>query len=166
MLSTSTRMPRVVVSLICPEWYNRDAMLAPFLAAAVELSTIVIPIHASLAPLLPALESQVPKKQLKLDAYEIDPKQQFGMKYRVERDPIALNMIGTGIHATTTVHYALEGCRRTVKPFIDKVVMWPCVSCGFGEPMRDAYIAIDSHLSWSASWRLQSTTKARPAEFP
>ena len=77
-------------------------MLTLFLAAAVELSTIVVPIHASLAPLLPALESQVPRAQMKLDAYELDPRKQFGMKYRVQRDPIALNVIGTGLHATTT----------------------------------------------------------------
>src|SRR5205085_6614648 len=146
--------------------YSRRSMLGLFLAAAVELSTIVVPIHASLAPLLPALESQVPKAQAKLDAYEMDPKQEFGMKYRVERGPIALQMIGTGLHATMTVHYALEGCRRTVKPIIGTVVMWPCVSCGFGEPMREAYIAVDSHLSWDASWRLASRTNARPAEFP
>jgi hypothetical protein len=141
-------------------------MIAPILVAAVELSTIVIPIHASLAPLLPALESQVPKQQSKLDAYEMDPKKEFGMKYRVQRDPIALNMIGTGLHATTTVHYAMEGCRRTVKPIVKQEVMWPCISCGFGEAMRDAYIAIDSQLSWDANWRLQSRTKARPVEFP
>src|SRR5438034_3096359 len=141
-------------------------MLTPLLAAAVELSTIVVPIHASLAPLRPALESQVPKAQVKLDAYEMDPGKQFGIKYRVQRNPIALNMIGTGLHATTTVHYAMEGCRRTVKPIINAEVMWPCVSCGFGEPMRDAYIAIDSTLSWDANWPLQSTTRARPAEFP
>src|SRR5207244_4084403 len=110
-------------------------------------------------------EAQVPKRQMKLDAYELDSKQQFGMKYRIERDAIALNMIGSGIHATTTVHYAMEGCRRTVKPFIDQVVMWPCVSCGFGEAMREGYIAIDSHLEWDASWRLQSRTNARPVEF-
>ncbi len=136
------------------------------LAVAVELSTIVVPIHASLAPLLPLLESQVPKRQIKLDAYELDPQQQFGMKYRVERDPIALNMIGAGLHATTTVRYAMEGCRRTVKPIIHNVVMWPCVSCGFGEPMREAFIAIDSHLEWDANWRIQSRTNARPAELP
>src|SRR5262249_13121687 len=32
-------------------------MLGPILLAAVELSTIVVPIHASLAPLLPVLEA-------------------------------------------------------------------------------------------------------------
>src|SRR5258705_197803 len=142
-------------------------MLVPFFAAAVvELSTIVVPIHASLAPLLPALESQVPKSQIKVDAYEMDPKQQYGMKYRVQRDPIALTMIGTGIHASTTVHYSMEVCRRTVKPIIGTVVMWPCISCGFSEPMREAYIAIDSHLSWDADWRLASPTTARPAGAP
>ena len=68
-------------------------MLIPFLILAAtlptappppaELSTIVIPIRTSLAPLLPQLESQVPKSMEKLDAYELDPQKQFGMKYRV-----------------------------------------------------------------------------------
>jgi Domain of unknown function (DUF4403) len=130
-----------------------------------ELSTIVIPIRASLAPLLPQLESQVPKSLAKTDAYELDPRKQFGMKYRVVRDPIALNMIGGGIHVTTTVHYALEGCRRTEKPFSNEIVMWPCLSCGFGEPMRDASISLSSHLDWDASWRLRSSTRAMPVDF-
>jgi hypothetical protein len=130
-----------------------------------ELSTIVIPIHTSLAPLLPQLEAQVPKNLARLDAYELDPKKEFGMKYRVVRDPIALNVIGSGIHAMTTVHYALEGCRRTQKPFTSEIVMWPCISCGFGEPMRDAWISLTSRLDWDANWRLRSTTRAQPVDF-
>ena len=94
-----------------------------------ELSTIVIPIRTSLAPLLPQLESQVPKNLAKTDAFELDPAKQFGMKYRVVRDPITLNVLGSGIHAMTTVHYALEGCRRTQKPFSGEIIMWPCISC-------------------------------------
>jgi len=130
-----------------------------------ELSTIVIPIRTSLAPLLPQLESQVPKSMTRTDAYELDPRKEFGMKYRVVRDPVALNVIGSGIHATTTVHYSLEGCRRTQKPFSDEIVMWPCISCGFGEPMRDAWISLSAHLDWDANWRLRSTTRAMPVEF-
>jgi hypothetical protein len=130
-----------------------------------ELSTIVIPIRTSLAPLLPQLEEQVPKRIDRLDDYELDPQKQFGMKYRVVRDPIALNVIGSGIHAMTTVHYSLEGCRRTQKPFTQEIVMWPCISCGFGEPMRDAWISLSSHLDWDANWRLRSTTRAQPVGF-
>jgi hypothetical protein len=129
------------------------------------LSTIVIPIRTSLAPLLPQLEEQVPKRIDRLDDYELDPQKQFGMKYRVVRDPIALNVIGSGIHAMTTVHYSLEGCRRTQKPFTQEIVMWPCISCGFGEPMRDAWISLSSHLDWDANWRLRSTTRAQPVGF-
>jgi hypothetical protein len=149
------------------------ALLTLFLAAAApaqtapapELSTIVIPIRTSLAPLLPQLESQVPKSLAKTDAYELDPSQQFGMKYRVVRDPITLNVLGSGIHAMTTVHYALEGCRRTQKPFSGEIVMWPCISCGFGEPMRDAWISFSSRLEWDANWRLRSVTRAAPVDF-
>jgi hypothetical protein len=135
-------------------------------AQATELSSLTIPIHTTLAPLLPQIESQVPKSMAKLDGYELDPAKEFGLKYRVVRDPIALNMQGRGLHVTTTVRYQLEGCRRTQKPFGGPVVMWPCVSCGFNEPLREAWIAIDTRLDWDAGWRLRSTTKARPVEFP
>ncbi len=131
-----------------------------------EISTITIPIRTTLAPLLPQLESQVPKAMEKLDGYELDPTKGYGLKYRVARDPIALNMAGSGLHATVTVRYQLEGCRRMTKPFGGETTMWPCISCGFGEPMREALISIDSHLEWDASWRLRTKTVARPVEFP
>lgn len=130
-----------------------------------ELSTITIPIHTTLAPLLPQIEAQVPAKMAKLDAYELDPQKQYGVKYDVRRKPVAIQMIGSGIHATTTVQYALEGCRRTQKPLTNEFTMWPCLSCGFAEPMREAYIAIDSHLEWDENWRLKTKTNARPVEF-
>ncbi len=130
-----------------------------------ELSTIVIPIRTSLAPLLPQLEAQVPKSVDKTDDWQPDPQNRFGMKYRVVRDPITLNVIGSGIHAMTTVHYSLEGCHRTRKPFTGQIVMWPCISCGFGEPMRDAWISLSSHLEWDANWRLRSVTRALPVDF-
>jgi Domain of unknown function (DUF4403) len=125
-----------------------------------EVSTIVVPITSSLKPLLPQLEANIPKTVAKLDAYELDPQQRFGMKYRVVREPITLNMVGAGLHATTTVHYALEGCARAGSK------MWPCISCGFGEPMRDANIALHSHFDWDQNWRLRSKTTARPVDFP
>lgn len=137
----------------------------PAAAPPAELSTIVVPIRASLAPLLPQLESQVPKNFSKTDTWELDPQKQFGMKYRVVRDPIVLTVIGGGIHATTTIHFALEGCRRTKKPFSNDVMMWPCLSCGFGEPMRDAWVSLSSHLDWDANWRLRSRTQAMPVDY-
>jgi hypothetical protein len=125
-----------------------------------EVSTIVVPITSSLKPLLPQLEANIPKTVARLDAYELDPQQRFGMKYRVVREPITLNMVGAGLHATTTVHYALEGCARAGSK------MWPCISCGFGEPMRDANIALHSHFDWDQNWRLRSKTTAQPVDFP
>ncbi len=125
-----------------------------------DVSIIVVPIHASLKPLLPELEKNIPKSVAKLDGYELDPHKRFGMKYRVDRDPVELDMIGEGLHATTHVHYALEGCARTGSR------MWPCISCGFGEPMRDAVIRLHSHFTWDQSWRLRSQTTAQPVEFP
>ncbi|HYM62681.1 MAG TPA: DUF4403 family protein [Thermoanaerobaculia bacterium] len=131
-----------------------------------ETSTIVIPIHATLQPLLPILEAQVPKTFSKLDGFEMDKEQKVGARYDIRRDSIVLNMQGSGLHATTTVHYALQGCRRTQNPFTKNWSMVPCVSCGFGEPMREAFIAIDSHLEWDQNWRIRSKTAVRPVEFP
>lgn len=129
-------------------------------AAPPEVSTIVVPVSASLKPLLPQLEANIPKSMQKLDAYEMEPRGRFGLKYRVDREPITLNMVGAGLHATTTVHYALEGCARAGSK------MWPCISCGFGEPMRDANIALQSHFEWDQNWRLRSKTTAQPVDFP
>lgn len=131
-----------------------------------EISTIVVPIRTSLAPLLPLIEAQVPKSIEKVDGYELDPQQRFGLKYSVVRDPIALKMQGTGLHASTTIHYALEGCRRTKNPVNGAVTMWPCISCGFDERMRDVIIELQSRFDWANDWTLRSSTTARPVQFP
>src|ERR1043165_412795 len=136
----------------------------PAQPAPAEVSTIVVPIRSTLAPLLPLIETQV-QKGAESKGYENIPKQPYAVRYRVARDPIALNMEASGLHATTTVHYALEGCRITQKPFSNETTLFPCVSCGFDEPMRDAYVALDAHLEWDENWRLRTRTKARPIEF-
>jgi hypothetical protein len=133
--------------------------------ASPEVSTSVVPIHATLAPLLPQIESQV-SKSVESKGYENVPRQPYAVRYRIARDPIALNMQGTGgLHVTTTVHYSLEGCRITQKPFSNETTLFPCISCGFDEPMRDAFVALDAHVDWDENWRLRTRTKARPIEF-
>ena len=116
-----------------------------------ELSTIVVPIRASLAPLLPELEARVPKTfSDKTTERGID------VKYVIDREPLELNMIGAGLHATTTVKYAMEACRGR----------FPCVSCGYGEPRRVAEIRLQTKLDWDPSWRIRSTTKPLPVNYP
>ena len=124
-----------------------------------EVSTIVVPIRASLAPLLPLIEAQVPKSAIQLDAYELDPSQRFGLKWKVLRDPIALSMQNAGLHSSAHVRYALEGCVNGSQR------MWPCISCGFGEPMREATIELQSRFEWAENWTLRSKTTARPVDF-
>jgi hypothetical protein len=124
-----------------------------------ELSTIVIPIHASLAPLLPELERQIPK-ELQADSYQLDPSRRFAAKYRIARGPVTINMIGAGLHVSTTVHYSLEGC-----PVINGTIRDACISCGIGERMRDVVIALQSRLDWSDAWSLRSRTSMQPLEF-
>ncbi|HEX7153549.1 MAG TPA: DUF4403 family protein [Thermoanaerobaculia bacterium] len=116
-----------------------------------ELSTIVVPIRASLTPIVADIERRVPRT-----AKETRHERGLDFRYEVTRDPIRLQMIGAGLHATTTAHYALEACRGR----------FPCVSCGFGEARREAEITLHSKLQWDATWRLRSTTRALPLHFP
>ena len=114
------------------------------------MSTIVVPIRASLAPLLPELEARVPKVFR-------DKAQERGIdiRYEIARDPIRLTMIGAGLHANTSMLYALEACRGR----------FPCVSCGFGESRRQADITMHTKLEWDPSWRLRSTTTLLPVNY-
>ncbi len=130
------------------------------------VSIIAVPLHISLEPLLPIIDAAVPKQAEKLDGYELDAQKRFGVRYRMHRSPIAIRMIGAGVHATTTLQYALEGCRRTFNPVTRSHTMWPCGSCGFGERPREAAIALHSALAWDPGWRIRSRTTARPVEFP
>ncbi|HEX8153456.1 MAG TPA: DUF4403 family protein [Thermoanaerobaculia bacterium] len=114
-----------------------------------ELSTIVVPIRASLAPVLPQIEASVPKT-----FGDKVTERGFDIRFDVVRDPIALKMIGAGLHATTNAHYALEACRGRA-----------CVSCGFDETRPVASVALHSHLTWDAQWRLKSETRAQPIHF-
>lgn len=110
----------------------------------------MVPIRASLAPLLPELERRVPSSfKDKTTERGID------VRYEITREPLALNMIGAGLHATTTMKYALEACRGR----------FPCISCGFGEPRRVAEIKLQTKLEWDANWRIRSTTRPLPVHY-
>ena len=115
-----------------------------------ELSTIVVPIRASLAPLLPELEKRVP-----VTFKDKQRERGIDVRYEVARDPLKLNMVGAGLHATTTMKYAIEACRGR----------FPCVSCGFGEARREAKITLHTKLDWDPTWRLRSTTRPLPVHY-
>src|SRR5881394_2775896 len=123
-------------------------------------STVVIPIHASLAPLLPELEKQIPRAGESSPRYQIDPQHRVAVRYQLAREPVSVNMIGAGLHVSTTVHYALEAC-----PVVNGAIRNACISCGFGEPMRDVVIALHSRLDWSDAWTLRSRTTVQPLDF-
>ncbi|MEA2488360.1 MAG: hypothetical protein QOH21_152 [Acidobacteriota bacterium] len=116
-----------------------------------ELSTIVIPIRASLAALQPELEARVP-----VTFADTETQSGFDIRYEVKRDPLRLAMTGPGLRTTTIVHYGLEACRGR----------FPCISCGFGEERRQAQITLHSKLEWDPSWRIRSITKPLPTDYP
>jgi uncharacterized protein DUF4403 len=115
-----------------------------------EVSVIAVPIRASLAPLVPEIERRVPKK-FSGDATE----RGIDVHYDVARDPVTLNMIGGGLHVDTTVRYAMQACRGR----------FPCISCGIGEPRREAEIRLQTKLDWDPSWRLRSKTRLLPVHY-
>jgi len=78
------------------------------------------------------------------------------IEYKVARDPIQLRMIGSGLHTSTTVHYAMQACRGR----------FPCVSCGFAQPRREAQITLHSKLVWDPVWRIRSRTTLLPVNYP
>lgn len=120
------------------------------LLAAAEVSTFAVPIRASLAPLGPEIEARVPKTFA-----DTANERGIDIRYDVARDPIKLEMIGGGLHSSTTMKYAMQACRGR----------FPCISCGFGEPRRLADIKLHTKLEWDATWRLRSTTRALPVNY-
>ncbi|HUP58886.1 MAG TPA: DUF4403 family protein [Thermoanaerobaculia bacterium] len=116
-----------------------------------EVSTIAVPIRASLAPLVQQVESRVQNRFT-----DTVRERGIDIRYEVTRDPIRLTMIGGGLHTHTKVRYALEACRGK----------FPCVSCGFREARREAGITLHTKLEWDSSWRLRSTTRLLPVDYP
>jgi hypothetical protein len=115
-----------------------------------QFSIIMIPIRASLGPLLPEIESRVANK-----FNDTARERGIDVRYEVARDPLQLRMVGAGLHSNTTVHYAVEACRGK----------FPCVSCGFKEGRREADITLHTKLEWDPSWRLRSTTTLLPVNY-
>ena len=110
----------------------------------------MVPIRTNLAALSPEIEARVPKTFTgKQTERGID------VRYDIARDPIALQMIGAGLHASTTVKYALEACRGR----------FPCISCGYGEARREAEIKLQTKLDWDPSWLLRSSTRLLPVHY-
>lgn len=137
-----------------PSFHLLAALLVlatPLTAQPSDISTISIPIRATLAPALPLIEAQVPK------SIE-NSRQQSGFKiiYTVTRDPIALQMIGRDLRASTLAHYSIQACRGILG----------CLSCGVDEPPREARIALSASFTWNADWSLRSATRAEPVTFP
>ena len=128
----------------------RPSALGPSTPAA-ELSTITVPIRASLTSLQPELEKNVP-----LRFADSDTQKGIDIRYDIKRDPIRLAMSGPGLRATTTVHYRVEACRGR----------FPCISCGYEEAPRQAQITLHSKLAWDASWRITSKTTPLPTHYP
>lgn len=120
-------------------------------AIVPEVSTIPVPIRLNLGSLSPEIERRV---ETTFDG--IANERGIDIEYKVARDPIRLFMIGGGLHASTTVRYAMQACRGR----------FPCVSCGIREPRREAAITLHTKLDWDPSWRLRSHTVLLPVDYP
>ncbi|HEX8172189.1 MAG TPA: DUF4403 family protein [Thermoanaerobaculia bacterium] len=141
---------RAISPLLLAAVASAQTPVPPPAAPPPELSTFVVPIRTSLAQLSPQLEAQVPKTFRDTVA-----ERGIDVTYQVARDPIALQMIGAGLHARTVMHYSIEACRGR----------FPCVSCGVGETMRQADITLHTKLDWDPAWRLRSKTTPLPVHY-
>ncbi len=126
-------------------------MLAATVSTPAEISTFSVPVRTSIAPLVPLVEAQVPRTFA-------DEQREFGVnvRYDVLRDAIALKMTPTGLQSSTVTRYWIEACPGPFR----------CVSCGIGEPRREAVITLQTEISWDESWRMRSKTTPQPASFP
>lgn len=115
-----------------------------------EVSIIAVPIRSSLLPLVPQIEERVPRK-FSGDAVE----RRIDIHFDVSRDPVRLQMIGAGLHVSTNIHYGMQACRGR----------FPCISCGVGEPRREAQIKLQTKLDWDPAWRLRSKTRLLPIHY-
>lgn len=143
-------MPRVVVSDMLRILIITLVAVSAF-GQSTEVSTITVPIRASLASLQPELEKHVPAKFA-----DTETQKGIDIRYDITREPIRLAMTGPGLRATTNVNYRVEACRGR----------FPCISCGFGETPRQAQITLHSKLSWDANWRITSKTTPLPTNYP
>jgi ribosomal protein L37AE/L43A len=127
-------------------------------------SNITLTVIFPLSDLEATVQREVPKRVAKTDGYEVEPDGRFGMQYVVERDPIRLGMRGDTIRTAIRFRYAIRACHRTPAGR-GRVAMWPCASCGFGEPMREAVVLLDSKLQWDRGLFIRSATTAGAVEF-
>ena len=140
----------VIVACARPQSEPPASRREPIPPPPPEISTFVIPIRTSLAPLVSQVESSVPARIAgSVRERGID------VAYDVLRDPIRISAIGQSVHATSALHYSLQACRGR----------FPCVSCGRNEPRRTAETRLQTTLAWVQDWRLRSTTRVLPVNY-
>ena len=116
-----------------------------------EVSTITVPIRTDLTPIAREVEARV---QPRFTGTEHE--RGIDIDYDVIRDPIRLQMVGAGLHSSTSAKYALQACRGR----------FPCISCGIVNSRRVADIKLHTKLTWDPGWRLRSTTTLLPVHYP
>ncbi len=119
--------------------------------APPEPSLISIAVRASLADVAALVEPKVPRTFTGRSQ-----ERGFAIRYEIERRPLALQIIGRGLHTRTKIFYGIEACTRA----------FPCISCGMSQTRRQADIALHSVLTWGADWRLHSSTRPLPTSYP
>jgi len=124
-----------------------------------------IPVSVSLALIARQIEESVPREIKQMDRFEMDSSGRYGVKYLVGREPVRLRGERGLLRTTSTIHYALQGCRRTRKGIgANDFMMFPCVSCGMNEPMRSVRLELASQLAWQG-WSIRTITRHLPPSY-
>ncbi len=122
----------------------------PVLAPLPDLpsSSIQIPVHINLKPLLQALDKSTPV-QFTSDKWPdyFQPSCDFRYKYRFARSPFVFNIVNNKVSIRFRGNYQIAGS-KTICAFNRPVSPWVSGSCGFGsEPLRRVDLNISSTLS-------------------
>lgn len=127
----------------------------------IEASVIDLPVKVSLATITAHIDKAVPRGEdhdRGDDDWVIVSNIQgdVGYRYYWERTPIALNMNGNAINASTEVHYRQRGGLRSF-------VGWKTVCCGCGsEWPRVLKLNLSTTLDLRDDWRIEPHTVASP----
>ncbi|MFP2930045.1 DUF4403 family protein [Pyxidicoccus sp. 3LG] len=126
---------------------------------AVPESHIELAITAQLDGLVEEAERQVPRVHDATGAWTMVDGDKYGIKYQVTRSPFTLGLAGNQLQGAFLAEYMVAACVRTRKPWPLRGYICPqVVSCGMGEPLRQARLSVVSELKWSEEWHLTSRT--------
>jgi hypothetical protein len=148
----------MLLLLLLPGLVNGDAQPVAYTqGSAAPVSSIDIPVHLSLDPLITAAEKTLPHQAGHWRSW----KDWHGIKsqYRAWRGPLDISVNGNVLMVQAHIRYWI----RAHKKLLGAVNLTG--SCGIDEPPRQALIGMQVRLDWGADWTLRPRFRILPTRF-